>query len=127
MHPTALSWTLNEGMLSQRTIYDSGASAHMSPNRGKFTDFRSIDLKAVKAADQTIFMETGVGHMKVDIPNGNENTAVTLKDMLYCPDLGYTLVSLAKCDMASFTVVLKDKSCCIKCYKNQLSNQPIHQ
>ena len=59
-------------------------------------------------------MATGVGHMRVDIPNGNESTAVTLKDVLYCPDLGYTLVSLAKCDMAGFTVVLKDKSCCIK-------------
>ena len=47
----ALSQTLNEGMLSQITIYDLGASGHMSPNRGKFTDFRSIDLKTVKAAD----------------------------------------------------------------------------
>ena len=37
-----------------------------------------------------------------------------LKDVLYCPDLGYTLVSLAKCNTAGFTVVLKDKSCCIK-------------
>ena len=52
--------------------------------------------------------------MKVDIPNGNESTAVMLKDVLYCPDLRYMLVSLAKCNMAGFMVVLKDKSCCIK-------------
>ena len=37
-----------------------------------------------------------------------------LHDVLYCPDLGYTLVSLAKCDAAGFTVLLKDQSCCIK-------------
>ena len=110
----ALSRTLNEGTLSRITIYDLGASAHMSPNRGRFTGFRSIDPKAVKAADRTIFMMTGVGCMRVDIPNGNESTAVMLKDVLYCPDLGYMLVSLANCDTAGFTVVLKDKSCCIK-------------
>ena len=86
----------------------------MSPNRGRFTGFRSIDPKAVKAADRTIFMATGVGRMKVDIPNGNKSTAVTLQDVLYCPDLGYTLVSLVKCDTAGFTVVLKDRSCFIK-------------
>ena len=28
-------------------------------------------------------MVTGVGRMKVDIPNGNKSTAVMLKDMLY--------------------------------------------
>ena len=36
-------------------------------------------------------MVTGVGSMKADIPNGNESTAVTLKDVLYCLDLGYTV------------------------------------
>ena len=41
-------------------------------------------------------------------------TAVTLKDMLYYLDLGYTWVPLAKYDTAGFMVVLKDKSCCIK-------------
>ena len=52
----ALSWTLNEGTSSRITIYDLGTSAHMSPNRGRFTGFRSIDLKAVKTANRTIFM-----------------------------------------------------------------------
>ena len=59
-------------------------------------------------------MVTGIGHVKINVPNGKDTTAFTLQDMLYCPDLGYTLVSLAKCDMAGFTVLLKDKSCCIK-------------
>ena len=37
-----------------------------------------------------------------------------LQDVLYCPDLCYMLVSLAKCDTAGFTVLLKDKCCSIK-------------
>ena len=68
----------------------------------------------MKVTNKTIFMATGVGHVKIDIPNRRDSTTVMLKDVLYCPDLGYTLVSLAKCNAASFTVTLKDKSCCIK-------------
>ena len=76
----------------------------MSPSRGRFTEFRSIDLKAVKAADRTIFMATSVGCMKVDSLNGNESTVVMLKVVLYFLDLGYMLVSLANCHMAGFMV-----------------------
>jgi hypothetical protein len=65
------------------TIYDSGATTHMSPSRGKFVDFMSIEPKAVKGADKTIFMATGIGRMKIDLPNGNETTSVTLRDALY--------------------------------------------
>ena len=86
----------------------------MSLNRERFSEFRTITPKGVKAADKTIFMEIRIGCMKTDIPNVRDSTAVTLKDMLYYPELGYTLVSLAKCDATSFTVTLKDKSCCIK-------------
>ena len=50
-----------------------------------------------------------------------------LQDVIYCPDLGYTLVSLAKCNAAGFTVLLKDKSCCIKDPKgHQTSWVPQH-
>ena len=106
----ALDRTLEEGTLSQITIYDSGASMHMSPNKKMFSEFRTIAPKGVKAVDKTIFMVTGVGCMKIDMPNGRDTTTVTLNHMLYCPDLGYTPVSLAKCDTAGFTVILKDKS-----------------
>ena len=44
------------------TIYNSGATAHMSPRRNRFVDFKRIEPKGVKAADKTVFMETGLGH-----------------------------------------------------------------
>ena len=97
----------------------------MSPNWGKFTDFRSIEPKGVKVADKTIFMATSVGCMKIDIPNGKDNMTVMLKDVLYCLELGYTLVLLASCDTVGFTILLKGKTCCIKdLNKNQISRIP---
>ena len=81
---------------------------HMSPNSERFSEFRTIAAKGVKAVDKTIFMVTGIGWMKINMPNGRDSTTLMLKDMLYCPDLGYTLVSLAKCNAISFTVTLKE-------------------
>ena len=63
----------------------------MSPNRVRFIDFRRIKPKGVKAADKTVFMATGSGCMKINVPNGKGTTAVVLQDVLYCLDLGYTL------------------------------------
>ena len=68
----------------------------MSQNREQFSEFRTIEAKGVKVEDKTIVMPTGVGYMKIDIPNRKDSTTVTLRDMLYYPDLGYTLGSLAK-------------------------------
>ena len=124
----ALSKTINEDVASQITIYDSGASAYIFPNQGRFTDFRSIEPEVIKVADKTIFLATGVGCMKIDTPNGKDNTSVMLKDVLYCLELGCTLVSLAKCDTAGFTILLKDKTYCIKDPKGtQISTIPQHQ
>ena len=95
-------------------IYDSGVTAHMSPRRDRFVNFRRIEPKGMKAADKTVFMATGLGHININVPNGKDTTAVMLQDVLYCPDLDYTLISLAKCNVAGFIVLLKDKSCCIK-------------
>ena len=101
---------------------------HMFLNREWFSEFRTIALKGVKVVDKMIFMVTGIGCMKIDIPNGRESVAVTLKDVLCCPDLGYTLVSLVKFDAAGFTVTLKDKSCCIKDTKKlQIGQIPQYQ
>ena len=103
-----------ESAAGSTTSFDSGATTHMPPNRDKFIDFKKIEPKGVKATNKRIFLATGIGWMKINIPNGKDNTSVTLKDILYCLDLGYMLVSLAKCDTAVFTVLLKDKSCCIR-------------
>ena len=93
--------------------YDMGASQHMSPDRQKFTNFMEIEPKPVKAADKAIFMATGIGSLIISIPNGSTSTNLTLKDVLYCLDLAFTLVSLNRCDVARYTVQLKDRACVI--------------
>ena len=55
----------------------------MSPRRDRFVDFKRIEPKGVKAANKTVFMATGLGQMKINVPNSKDTTAVTLHDVLY--------------------------------------------
>ena len=64
----ALARTTTDSDATDITIYDSGATAHMSPRRDSFIDFRRIEPKGVKAADKTVFMATGLGRMKIMYP-----------------------------------------------------------
>ena len=102
----ALARTTVDSIAGSITIYNSEAMVHMSPSRDKFVNFRKIEPKGVKAANKAIFLATGVGFMKINVPNGKDSTTVVLEDVLNCLDLGYMLVSLAECNMASFMVLL---------------------
>ena len=94
-------------------IYNSGASSHMSPDRHWFTKFRETPPYPIAAADKAIFNATGIGDMQIAIPNSRVTNHVTIKDVLYCKDLAFTLISLPKCDKAGFTVLICDKHCMI--------------
>jgi Pol polyprotein, beta-barrel domain len=104
-------------------VYDSGASGHMSPNHHRFTTFKEITPCAINATDKAIFKATGMGNMRIGIPNGKTTTHVTLKDVLYCPDLAFTLISLMRCDAAGYAVLLKDWKCLIQDSKGTLLRQ----
>ena len=48
---------------------------------------------------------------------------VTLKNVLYCPDLAFTLVSLTCCDTAGYSVLLKNGKCLIRDMRGTLLGQ----
>jgi len=104
-------------------IYNSGASGHMSPNCHHFTTFKEILPHMINTMDKIIFKATGIGNIRIGIPNGKTTTHVTLKDMLYCPDLASMLVSLTHCDAAGYLVLLKDWKCLIQDAKGTLLRQ----
>ena len=78
----------------ETNVYDSGASSHMSPVHDWFTTFIAITPKPIKAANQTLFIATAMGKLWVSIPDGKSTTMITLKGILYCPDLAFMLVLL---------------------------------
>ena len=99
---------------SEIDIYDSGASSHMSPDRHRFITFKEIPPHPVATADKAILKATGIGDMQIAIPNDKTTNHITVKDVLYCEDLAFTLISLTRCDKAGFAVLLRDKHCTIR-------------
>ena len=89
-------------------IYDSGASCHMSPYIEAFTNFEFIEPKPISAADNRTFEAVGKGSIQIKIPNGDDSTIVTLRDVLYAPTIGFTLISLSRADKAGYSTLISD-------------------
>lgn len=80
----------------------------MSPYIAAFTDFTSIEPKRISAANNQIFEAVGKGFIRVEIPNDEGCTTVTLRDVLCTPTIGFTLISLSRADKASHSTLIRD-------------------
>ncbi|KAG7439501.1 uncharacterized protein BT62DRAFT_913382, partial [Guyanagaster necrorhizus] len=88
-------------------LYDSGASRHMSPYRYRFLNFVSIQPKHVTAADNGKSSALGRRDMKIATPGKEKvETTILLKDVLYGPTLGGTLVSVSNIAALGHAVLL---------------------
>ena len=102
------------------SLYDSGASRHMSPYWHWFTTYHPIPPCPIYAADQQQFFAIGTGDVKIDVPNGDKVTLITLSDTLHAPDISLTIISI-NCIANSGHSVLFEGSCCnIKNLKGQI-------
>jgi hypothetical protein len=92
-------------------LYDSGASRHMSSYRDQFVNFKSIVPKPITAADKRTFQAVGKGDMLVHLPNGKTRSPILLKDVLYAPTMGVTLISISRLDAAGCAALFRDSRC----------------
>src|ERR1700677_1090404 len=95
-------------------LYDSGASRHMSPFRHKFATYQTIPPRAVVTADKRLFHAEGIGDLQIEVPNGKSSTPVLLKDTLYAPQIGVTIVSIGRIVSAGYSVSFENGSCNIR-------------
>src|ERR1700678_1194333 len=75
----------------------------MSPYKHKFINFVPIQTKMLTAADGDTFNAIRKGDIRIAMPNGQSTTRILLKDVLYAPKMGITLISISKIDAAGFT------------------------
>ena len=95
-------------------LYDSGASRHVSPFRHKFTTYQSIPPRAVVTADKRFFHAEGIGDLQIEVPNGKTSTSVLLKDTLYAPQIGLTIVSIGRIANSGYSVSFENNACNIR-------------
>ena len=97
-------------------LIDSGASSHFVCSKELMSDITSIDPVRVRGLNG-ISTITEAGSVKFDtlVPNNNgkvKNT-VTLKDVRYCKNAQYNLISVAQIAATGCTVIMNDKGCYI--------------
>lgn len=95
-------------------LYDSSAFWHMSPFPHHFTNLHSIPPHFIIVANSWVFYATGTGNLKIDVFNGALFTPITLKNALYAPDMGLTVVLISCISAAGYSVTFEGKSCMIK-------------
>jgi hypothetical protein len=92
-------------------LYDSGASRHLSPYREQFINYVPIPPKPIMAADKCTFNVIERGDIYIEIPNGNSGAQILLKNVLYAPTMGVTLVSISKLTAAGYAALFRDTVC----------------
>jgi hypothetical protein len=70
----------------------------MSLSKHQFVTLKESPLHQIEATDKIIFNATNIDSMKVSIPNRNGTVDATLNNLLYSPDLAFTLVPMSQCD-----------------------------
>lgn len=94
-------------------LYDSSCTCHISPYRDDFENFEAISPKSFCTANQEMFSATGTGSITVDVPAGVDIKKLELTEVMYCPEVGYTLISIGKLDDHGFMATFADGKCTI--------------
>lgn len=95
-------------------LYDSGSTRHISPYKEQFESLSPITPKPFTAANKQSFNAIGVGEMIVEVPNGVNVSQLRLTEVLYSPDVGYTLVSIGRLDQLGYSATFADGMCTIR-------------
>lgn len=79
----------------RRELYDSGCTQHISPYLGDFDNFVEIPPKPFRA-------------------DGTDFTQLRLVEVLYSPEVGYTLISIGKLDDHGFSTTFGGGKCVLQ-------------
>ena len=96
-------------------ILNTGASTHMTPHKNLLADYKKFPKpRKVHVADKGTFEALGSGMLVMPIKIHGRDVNVMLKDMLYAPDIAFTLISIGKCDDAGYQTVFAQQKCIVK-------------
>jgi len=94
-------------------LYDSGATHHMMPYDNKFTIFHQMPPKRLTAANQGSFTADGYGDVIISVLNGNRISKIHLRNVLYTPAVGFSLISISRIDDTGFSATFGGQCCTI--------------
>ncbi|KAH8998063.1 hypothetical protein EDB92DRAFT_1783191, partial [Lactarius akahatsu] len=79
----------------------------ISPYRELFTNYTPIDPIPITAANKTNFQAVGRGNVEISLLNGGSTICLILQNVLHCPGIAFTLISMSVMDRAGYTFMTK--------------------
>ena len=106
---------MNEGPTPscQVKLYDSGMTHHISPYCKHFENLIDIPNKLFTTANHQKFIATGVSNMIIEVPNGYDISRLHLTEVLFSPEVGYTLASIGRLDELGLLIMFAEGFCTI--------------
>ena len=95
-------------------LYDSGCTNHISPYKTDFENLQAIEPRHFHAANKQTFSTIGKGELVIDVPNDSGTTELRLLEVLYSPEVTYTLVSIGRLDEDGFFAMFGGGKCTIR-------------
>lgn len=111
---------------SQTILFDSGSTRHISPYCASFQEYYNIPLKSLSAVNKLDFIAIGRGNMYTEVPNSMASSKLYLTEVLFLPEVGYTLVSIGQLDQCGYTTTFGGGSCTIQDKNDSIVGQIPH-
>ncbi|KFD64371.1 hypothetical protein M514_23395 [Trichuris suis] len=95
-------------------LIDSGCTPHMTNDRSFFTELKeNVGEVLLVTKEMTPAEGIGDGKVRCRLPNGNIED-ITLRDVLYVPELGGGLMSVSKITKNGYRVIFENEGCRVK-------------
>ena len=107
---TAFTATIPKRRASDDWVIDSGASQHISAQRERFQNYQPISPLKIQIGDGSEIEAVGKG----DVTLETEKASITLTDVLYVPDIGTNLLSVAKAADRGHNLTFSPTGCQIR-------------
>ena len=95
-------------------LYDSGCTNYISPYKSDFENLQAIEPRHFRAVNKQTFSTIGKGELVIDVPNDSGANELRLLEVLYSPEVAYTLVSIGRLDEDGFSVTFGGGKCTIR-------------
>src|SRR5436190_13941341 len=105
----ALLTLLSANCEKSEWFVDSGATAHMSPNKMLFEQIQDNKDFTVTIANNEKIHSEGIGNIKIKTELGEKE----IKDAIYVPEIKANLLSVSKMTEKGHVVIFDDKKCTV--------------
>ena len=94
-------------------IVNSGASSHFCPDKSKFINLRPLEGQNIHTTNDGVILACGIGDVSIELFNSSGKTKCVLKDIMYVPDMAFTLISVSRLDLVNCSTTITGSQCII--------------